>query len=189
MSPSRPVIGIDDGRLALIVEGAVQSIDPPSQGPQPGYWHAMLPDTRPRNALVLGVGGGTIISLLCRRFGPVPITGVEIDPEIAELAETRFAVGGPSINIVVADALEYVTSCAETFNYIAVDLFVGPALVARALGKPFLKSLRRILEPQGTLVYNLTLTRRLPRHLDRLKQVFRVERAVDIEFNVVVHLR
>jgi spermidine synthase len=189
MIPARPVIGIDDGRMALIVGGAVQSIDPPAQGPQPGYWHAMLPDVRPRKALVLGVGGGTIISLLCRRFGPVTVTGVEIDQEIADLAATRFEVAGPNIRIVVADALVYVGTCDETFDFVVVDLFVGPDLVKGALGKPFLKAVKRLLEPDGALVYNLTLTRRLPRHLERLRQVFRVEQAIDVEFNVVVHLR
>lgn len=189
MSSPRPIIGIDDGRVALIVDGAVQSIDPPSQGPQPGYWHAMLPDAQPRNALLLGVGGGTVISLLRRRFGPVPIIGVEIDPEVALLAETRFAVGGPTARIIVADAIEYVTGCVESFDYVAVDLFVGPVLVTRALGKPFLKALKNILEPGGTVVYNLTLSRRLPRDLARLRQVFHIDRAIDVDFNVIVHLR
>ncbi len=189
MNGPQPILGIDDGRLALIVGGAVQSIDPPCQGPQLGYWHEMLPSVRPRNALLLGVGGGTIATLLRRRFGPVPITGVEIDPEIAELARSRFALESPETRLVIGDALEFVDTCADTFDYIAVDLFVGSALETRALSKPFLRSLRRLSSDDALVVYNLTLTRRLPRYLDRLALVFRVDKAVDVEFNVVVHCR
>ena len=189
MNQPRPELGLDDGRLALIVDGAVQSIDPPEYGPQPGYWQAMLPSVRPRNALILGLGGGTIATLLRRRFGSVPITGVEIDEEVAELARTRFGQDDPATRIVVGDAFEFVEACKDSFDYVAVDLFVGPVLVTRALAKPFLRALRRIAGGTGLVVYNLTLTRRLPQYLDRLGLVFRIEQAIDVEFNVVVHLR
>ena len=37
----------------------------------------MLPQERPSNVLILGLGGGTIAQFLTQRWGPLPITGVE----------------------------------------------------------------------------------------------------------------
>ena len=53
-------IGEDGGRAALLVDGVVQSISPEDGLVDGGYWAAMVPDERPRVALILGLGGGTL---------------------------------------------------------------------------------------------------------------------------------
>ena len=169
--------------------GVVQSIAVPESGIVPGYWSAMLPDVRPRSVLLLGLGGGTVARLLIQRFGPIPILGVELRQDIADLAVSAFGLGPDTLSIVVADAFEFMRGCQQRFDYIAVDLYVGPELVTQALGKPFLRDVRRCLAPGGVAVYNLVLSRRLPKYLHRLAQVFRVDHVRDVELNVVVFLR
>src|SRR5262249_29787731 len=71
----------DEGQRALLVDGVVQSVAVEGPVLGPGYWPAMLPDARPRRALLLGLGAGTIAHLLVRRFGPVAMVGVESDAE------------------------------------------------------------------------------------------------------------
>ena len=63
-------LGEDDGRPVLLVNGAVQSVlaDDPE-----GYWQRMVPDVKPRRALLLGLGAGTVARLLHERFGEVPL--------------------------------------------------------------------------------------------------------------------
>src|SRR5262249_28725667 len=46
-------IGEDNGREALLVDGVVQSISPDDGLRTGGYWAAMVPSERPRNALIL----------------------------------------------------------------------------------------------------------------------------------------
>src|SRR5688572_25904299 len=62
-------IGEDGGRAALLVDGVVQSISPADGLAVGGYWAAMVPDERPRSALILGLGGGTLARLLQARWG------------------------------------------------------------------------------------------------------------------------
>src|SRR5918911_1004314 len=78
-SPSRARIGEDDGRRALLVDGVVQSVEVEAGRQVDGYWAALLPSVRPRRALVLGLGGGRVVPLLHRRFGPTAVVGVEAD--------------------------------------------------------------------------------------------------------------
>jgi spermidine synthase len=82
-------IAEDDGRRALLVDGVVQSVAVEPGLEVGGYWSALLPSVRPRRALVLGLGGGTLVHLLRRRFGDVSIVGVEVDENVLALAESE----------------------------------------------------------------------------------------------------
>src|SRR5258707_8421030 len=79
-------IGEDGGRAALLVDGVVQSISPEDGLIDGGYWAAMVPDERPRRALILGLGGGTLSTLLQVRWGELRIVGVDDDRSILETA-------------------------------------------------------------------------------------------------------
>src|SRR5919205_297677 len=147
-------IAADEGQRALLVDGVVQSVavDGPHLGP--GYWPRMLPDVRPRRALLLGLGGGTIAHLLMRRFGPVPMVGVEADPEVLALARAEFGLDLPSLTVVEGDALAYVAACAERFDYVCVDLYRGAELERGVLARPVLRGIKRLLTPGGIAVFN-----------------------------------
>jgi spermidine synthase len=177
----------DEGQRALLVDGVVQSVavdGPTFRGP--GYWPAMLPDVRPRRALLLGLGAGTIAHLLVRRFGPLPIVGVEADPDVLALARAQFGLDLLALTIVEGDAFEYVPSCAERFDYVAVDLYRGSELQGAALARPFLRALKELLLPGGQIYFNLFKDGRTARRLHRLHQVFPWAQTQAIGKNVVV---
>src|SRR6185437_684947 len=71
-----PIAVIQQGRLVLRVGGDIQSIGVDACY-QADIWDALLPHNQPANALILGLGGGTVAHLMTQRFGPLPITGVE----------------------------------------------------------------------------------------------------------------
>jgi len=127
----RPVIGTSYGRRALFVDGVVQSVDPDDAAS--GYWNAMIPDDRPASALLLGVGGGTIAQLLTRKFGPLPITGVDESSDVLEVAREQFGLTLPDLTLVQADAFVYVHHTEDRFDFIAVDLYRGNRLVGGVL--------------------------------------------------------
>src|SRR5258708_18839308 len=135
-------IGEDGGRAALLVDGVVQSISPEDGLIGGGYWAAMVPDDPPRNALILGLGGGTLARLLHARWGPLPIVGVDDDPTIVETAARVGWLPRSGLEVVMADAFEYVQTCPQRFEFVAVDLFRGERLAARVFGKPFLRQAR-----------------------------------------------
>ena len=176
----------DEGQRVLLVEGVVQSVA--VEGPHlgPGYWPSMLPDVRPRRALLLGLGGGTIAHLLVRRFGAVPIVGVEADAEVLTVAREEFGLDLPSLTVVEGDALDYVGACAERFDYVCVDLYRGYELERGVLARPVLRQIKRLLLPGGLAVFNLFRDGRTARRLHRLQQVFTWAEAETIGKNVVV---
>src|SRR4051812_30708017 len=117
-------IGEDGGRAALLVDGVVQSISPQDGLAAGGYWAAMVPAERPKKALILGLGGGTLAQLLLTRFGDdVAIVGVDNDPAVLHLARSAGWMPSRGLDVVVADAFEYVQACEDRFDYVAIDLF------------------------------------------------------------------
>ena len=182
-------IGEDGGRAALLVNGVVQSISPQDVLVDGGYWAAMLPDDRPRRALILGLGGGTLARLLQARFGEVAMVGVDDDAAILGMAEEVGWLPREGLTIVVDDAFEYVQTCHERFDYIAVDLFRGERLAGRAFGKPFLRRLQMLLVPHGRLAINLFSDLRIFDRLNRIAMFFDIRNQVGVGGNVIVHAR
>src|SRR6476660_2731631 len=95
----RPRLGEDEGRLALFVDGVVQSVAAEGREVE-GYWAALLPSVRPRRALVLGLGGGTVVHLLRRRFGELAVVGVDDDGEVLALARAELGLEQPGLAVV-----------------------------------------------------------------------------------------
>lgn len=182
-----PWIGESGGRRALFVDGVVQSVDPDDAAG--GYWQAMMPEQRPASALVLGLGGGTVAHLLVRRFGPLPITGVDASPEIIAVAQEAFALAELPLTIVQADALQYVHHTEERFGYVAIDLYRGNRLARGVLALPFLRALAARLLPGGALAFNLFADGFLEGRLPRLERVFERQRLEVVGANAIFHGR
>ena len=183
-------VGEDDGRAALLVDGVVQSISPGDALERGGYWAAMLPVLRPRRALILGLGGGTLAQLISHRWGlDVSIVGVDHSAAVLEVARAQAWLDLPNLEVVQADAFEYVQTCVERFDYAAIDLYDGPRFVGRGLTRPFLQRLRALLEPPAEVAVNLFRDARTRARLERLGRVLRVERCIPVGDNVVVHAR
>jgi spermidine synthase len=181
-------IGEDGGRSALLVDGVVQSISPSDGLLVGGYWAAMVPDDhRPEQALILGLGGGTIARLLQARWGVSRIVGVDDDPTVLQAAEQVGWLPAPGVDILVCDAFAYVQACPEQFDYVAVDLFRGERLTQRAFGKPFLRRLRSILAPRGHLAVNLFRDTRESLRIERIAAFFDIRERVAVGGNIVVH--
>lgn len=180
-------LGEDRGRPALLVDGVVQSVAPTAAAG--GYWEAMLPAHRPRRALLLGLGGGTLAHLLVARFGSLPMVGVDDDPAVLAAARTAFGPLPGELDIVLADARIFIHGYAARFDYVAVDLFHGGEVPRGVFGQPFLRAVRAALMPGGTAAFNLFHDARSDRRLERLRRVLRVERTVQVRDNVLAHCR
>jgi spermidine synthase len=173
----RPLVRLEEGRKVLRVGGVIQSVGVDAAY-VPDVWDAMLPLERPHSALILGLGGGTIATLMTRRWGPLPIVGVEHDAAVAWLARSEFGLDAlPNVEVCVADAFTYMHRCARRFDAICVDLFVAGHMTHGVLASSFLRDITRLLTPSGSVTFNLwrsaaleDQTRRLARHLHVLCQ-------------------
>jgi spermidine synthase len=178
----------DRGRQALLAGGVVQSIDVDSADAS-DYWTAMLPDTRPARALLLGAGGGTLAALLLHRFGSMAVVAVDDDPAVVRLGRATFYLDLPDVSVILADAFQFAAACPGRFEYIAVDLFRGGERPRELLGRPFLRDLRRIAAPNAVVAFNLFRDRRTEQAITRIARSLAVTRRVSAGKNVVLHCR
>ncbi len=147
----------DAGALRLLVNGSRQS-DPSISA----LWreaikkfdvssHAEVDDL-----LVLGVGGGTVISLLTGLFPAVRVTAVDIDPAILSIAKTFFHLDTlPQVKLVCADARKFVhVPKAHSYDMVVVDLFIGRIIPEFVSSPAWYRRIRRLLRPGGLLLIN-----------------------------------
>lgn len=140
---------IENGSKVLRVGGVIQSvaIDACYTG---DIWDALLPRKQPESALILGLGGGSLAHLMTRRWGPLPITGVERDRTIIHLARTEFGLDAAShVRIIEADAFTWIRQPHPPFGAICVDMYVAGKLAHGALSPAFLRDLHRVVAPGG----------------------------------------
>ena len=151
-SPHNPRLEVvlDSGRLMLHAATVNYSYGGLHDAFRAAFRHWKVGGRRPETALLLGFGAGCVGELLA---SPVRLTGVEIDPAVIE-AYRRYFPQRHETELHRADAVEWVKACEETFDLIAVDLFIDNLTPDEALLEPFLRDLERLLAPKGLLVYN-----------------------------------
>lgn len=178
---------MEDGRKVLRVGGVIQSVEVDERYTT-DVWDAMLPRRRPASALILGLGGGSIAKLMTRRWGPLPITGIERDPAVVWLARREFGLNQlDHLTISTADAFAWMRECDQTFDAICVDLYVGGKLAHGALSAAFLRDVRRALTPAGEATFNLWRSAYLDDQTRRIAAFLRIEALDQADGNVIVH--
>ncbi len=108
-----------------------------------------------RTGLVLGLGAGSVPSLLADHPAKPRLTGVEIDGDVLGLARAYFELDGYDfLTVVEADAISFVQECGDAFDLIIVDLFIDETVPPAAETRAFLEGLKRLLAPDGLLLFN-----------------------------------
>ncbi len=128
---------VRDG-VQLRVDGTLASFQRPGHALTGAVWWALagpilLVPRRRRRVLLLGVGGGSVARALRALDGDAEIVGVEYDPEVLRLARRHFGLDALRLELVVDDALDYLTRERRSFDLIVEDLFIGPS---RSVRKP-----------------------------------------------------
>ena len=78
-----------------------------------------------KNVLVLGVGGGALCTYLHQKFSTLLVDGVEIDPEMIELAKRYFGFRpNDKLKAHVADGLEFVKSLSSSGTIFFSNIFI-----------------------------------------------------------------
>jgi spermidine synthase len=124
--------------------------------------------------LVLGMGGGSVVQTIRDSFhSNAFIELVEIDPEIIRIARDEFRIqNSAAINIVNADALQYVKSCGKKFGVVIVDLFIIDEVPAPFVSATFIADICRLLAPAGLVIFNTMRETMDPAVLENLKKSF-----------------
>jgi spermidine synthase len=111
--------------------------------------------------LVLGVAGGSVVKTLANEIHfKGKITGVEIDPEIIEIANTYFSLNKiPNLTIIIDDAFEFVLKTHENYDLIIIDIFQDTTMPNFLFEKFFIDRIGSLLKPSGYILFNTMLTK------------------------------
>lgn len=108
------------------------------------------------NILILGMGAGSIISLLRKKYHlTCKITAVEKDAVVIELAKRHFDIKQYSnLNIVHEDAFDFVRNSNEKYDLIISDLFIDNNVPKKFASYEYLMNLKRVSTESCLVAYN-----------------------------------
>ena len=132
---------------------------------------------KPKNFLLLGLGGGAILHEVRKRWPECKITAVDIDPVMIEVARKYFRVDEiENLEIVNDDAVGFVFNTSNDqmnkrskkfyentklqnneitkFDAILVDCYVGDQVPDKLESLEFLRNLQMLLSEGGKIVFN-----------------------------------
>jgi len=152
-------IGEKSGKKSLFSGGVTQS-----GGEIAPMWEKIIGDIytqgiKPKNILILGVGGGSVIHAIRTYDKKASITGIEMDPFMKQVALEQFGIKeNEKQKIVIANAIFWVQKQSRVrglvYDTIIVDLYIGPLNPEKARTHAFLKQVKSLLKPKGIVLYN-----------------------------------
>lgn len=125
-----------------------------------------------KNCLVLGVGGGSVIKVLRKKYPDSEITGIEIDEKMIDIGKKYFDLDRYNAKIIIEDAFKFVqkksrrysrdpdfrrrvgTSGQQKYDLICIDLLVGRNTPAKLSSEGFFKNIKKTLNKGGIVIIN-----------------------------------
>jgi spermidine synthase len=112
-------------------------------------------EPRPQRVAILGLAGGTSARQLTAAYGQsVEITGIEIDPDILDVAHRYFHLDEPNVHPVVQDARYWLATERGRYDVVAMDAYRQPYIPFHLTTREFFQLARDRLNPGGTVVVN-----------------------------------
>ena len=148
-------IALDSGKKVLHAGTVNYSYGPLQHILEEGLRHT-LPTASPQSILLLGLGAGSVVESLREKFRvSAPITAVEIDPQMAEIARNEFNLGRfPNVSIHIDSAENFLSAHPTRYDLIIVDLFFNQHIPASCLTSSFFELLFLHLQPEGSILFN-----------------------------------
>jgi spermidine synthase len=114
----------------------------------------------PGNLLLIGSAGGTVAGLYTDVYGPLPITGVELDPQILQVAEEYFDASWPNYTPVAADGRRWLSQqpSSATYDVIAIDAYRPPYIPFHLTTVEFFRLVYEHLSADGVVAINVGRT-------------------------------
>jgi Spermidine synthase len=129
---------------------------------------ALYMNPAPARVLVIGLGGGSLPSMLQRLYPGIAIDIVEIDPAVVRVARRFFGfTPGPRTRVHTQDGRVFVKRMARQgvkYDLVLLDAFDHEYIPEHLLTQEFLQELRGVLTPGGVLAANTFSGSRLYDH-------------------------
>jgi predicted membrane-bound spermidine synthase len=160
------VLEYEGYHLLRLNEGqGVHSIYHPTQLQYNGPWEQVLaapffndPPYDPAQVssmAIIGLAAGTTARQATEVYGPIYIDGIEIDPEIVDVARQYFDMNMPNLNVIVQDGRWGLAQTGRKYKIISVDAYRPPYIPWHLTTKEFFQEVHARLEDDGVLVINV----------------------------------
>jgi len=123
----------------------------------PYFRPADAPFTLERVCLI-GLAGGTMARQYAAVYGPVPMDGVEIDPQIITVAQRYLDLHVPSLEITIGDGRYFLREKGRRYDVIIVDAYRPPYIPFHLATAEFFAEARDHLAPYGVVAVNVART-------------------------------
>jgi spermidine synthase len=191
-------------RYLLLNEGqGIHSVYNPENPETFGTWDYFIaaplfnappytPDRVTSLALV-GLAAGTIAKQYTQVYGPIPIDGIEIDPDIVAVGRQYFDMNEPNLNVIVADGRWALAHSDNTYAVIGIDAYRLPYIPWHLTTREFFAEAHAHLSDDGVLVINVGRTftdrRLIEAMVGTLQSVFATVHVVDVPetFNSILY--
>jgi spermidine synthase len=198
------VIEQDGVRYLLLNEGqGIHSVYEPGSTATLGTWDYFLSapyfnappmtTTDVSRLGIVGLAAGTIAKQYTQVYGPIPIDGWEIDPEIVDVGRRFFDMNEPNLNVFVADGRWGLEHSHQKYDVIAVDAYRLPYIPWHLTTREFFLVVRGHMRDDGVLAINVGRTpddrRIINAFVGTLESVFPSVYVVDVPdtFNTIVY--
>ena len=111
-----------------------------------------------RSMGMVGLAAGTTPKQYTRIFGPIPIDGFEIDPQIVEVGRTYFDMNETNLNVVVQDGRYGLLTSDNTYDVVAIDAYKLPYIPWHLTTVEFFQEVRGHLTERGVVAINVGRT-------------------------------
>ncbi|HLW14300.1 MAG TPA: fused MFS/spermidine synthase [Flavobacteriaceae bacterium] len=108
------------------------------------------------SVLLLGMGGGCIINSLRNRYQCLaPITAIELDPVVIDIAEKEFGITeSEDLNIIVGDAYDYTLETKSRFDLTIIDIFIDIYVPDKFYSTKFWEAIAKAVNLNGFVLFN-----------------------------------
>jgi len=127
----------------------------------------------PRQALMIGLGGGSLAKFFFRNLKKTKVKAIELDPRVVAAAREHFSLppDGPRLAVEIGDGVEALAP--ECCDVLIVDAFEDELHVPRLASREFYDGAFLALEEPGALVVNfMNDDPKLDLTLQRLERAF-----------------
>jgi len=144
-----------NGRYQLCTENAIYSYADLYDNFSGAFAQLDLKNRKIKKVLILGFGMASIPIILEKMDFNYHYTAVEIDEQVIYLASKyELPYLRSPIQMICADAAQWVQISEEQFDLIAVDLFLDDVIPDHFTQSFFLENTKELLRPGGLLLYN-----------------------------------
>jgi spermidine synthase len=98
---------------------------------------------------VIGLAAGTIAKQFTQVFGPIPIDGIELDPEIIRVGRDYFSLDEVNINVIVGDGRYELNRSQARYTIITIDAYKVPYIPWHLTTREFFQEVKGHLDDEN----------------------------------------